>query len=66
MPTSIVSDCDPTFTNKFWQELFKLQGTQLSMSTSYHPYTDGQTKEVKKCVETYMHCFAAKKQQQWA
>jgi hypothetical protein len=29
MPTSIVSDQDPTFTNKFWQELFKLQGTQL-------------------------------------
>jgi hypothetical protein len=24
MPTSIVSDCDPTFTSTFWQELFKL------------------------------------------
>jgi len=27
MPTSIVLDQDPTSTNKFWQELFKLQGT---------------------------------------
>jgi hypothetical protein len=27
MPHSIVSYCDPTFTNNFWQELFKLQGT---------------------------------------
>jgi hypothetical protein len=27
MPHSIVSDRDPTFTNNFWQELFKLQGT---------------------------------------
>jgi hypothetical protein len=26
MPTSIVSDHDPTFTNTFWKELFKLQG----------------------------------------
>jgi hypothetical protein len=37
MPTSIVLDCEPTFTSHFWQELFNLQGTQLNMSTSYHP-----------------------------
>jgi hypothetical protein len=34
MPHSIVSDHDPTFTSNFWQELFKLQGTQLHISTS--------------------------------
>jgi hypothetical protein len=27
MPHSIVSDCDPTFTSNFWQELFKIQVT---------------------------------------
>jgi hypothetical protein len=37
MPHSIVSDCDPTFTRNFWQELFKLQGAQLHISTTYHP-----------------------------
>jgi hypothetical protein len=37
MPHSIVSDRDPTFTNNFWQELFRLQGTQLHLSTTYHP-----------------------------
>jgi hypothetical protein len=34
---SIVFDCDPTFTSIFWQELFKLQGTQLHLNTTYHP-----------------------------
>ena len=37
MPNSIVSDRDPTFTINFGQEFFKLQGTQLHLSTSYHP-----------------------------
>jgi hypothetical protein len=37
MPHFIFSDCDPTFTRNFWQELFKLQGTQLHLNTNYHP-----------------------------
>jgi hypothetical protein len=37
MPHSIFYDRDPTFTNNFWQELFKLQGTQLPLSTTYIP-----------------------------
>jgi hypothetical protein len=36
----IVSYCDPTFTNNFSQELFKLQRTQLHLSTTYHPISN--------------------------
>jgi hypothetical protein len=65
MPHSIVSNRDPTFTNIFWQELFKLQGTQLHLSTTYHPRTDGQTEVVNKFFQTYLRCFASERQNKW-
>jgi hypothetical protein len=37
MPHSIVFYRGPTFNNNFWQEMFKLQGTQLHINTTYHP-----------------------------
>ncbi|CAM8907751.1 unnamed protein product [Rhodiola kirilowii] len=36
-PTFIISDRDPLFMSRFWQELFRLQGTTLATSTAYHP-----------------------------
>ncbi|KAJ9547856.1 LOW QUALITY PROTEIN: hypothetical protein OSB04_020399 [Centaurea solstitialis] len=59
VPRSIVSDRDPLFISLFWQELFRLQGTALKMSSAYHPETDGQT-EV-----TYLRCFAAEQPKGW-
>ena len=37
MPSAIISYRDRVFTSTFWQSLFKLSGTQLRLSTSYHP-----------------------------
>lgn len=52
MPLSIVTDRDRIFTSHLWQELFKLSGTQLKMSSAYHPQIDGQTERVNQCLET--------------
>ncbi|GKB88986.1 putative reverse transcriptase domain-containing protein [Tanacetum coccineum] len=42
VPISIISDCDSHFTSNFWKLLQSALGTQLDMSTAYHPETDGQ------------------------
>ena len=65
MPTTIVSDRNPMFTSHFWQELMRLQGVQLAMSSAYHPQTDGQTEVVNKSQEHYLRAFAADRPQTW-
>ena len=37
LPKSIISDRDSRFTGRFWTELFKLMGTALHFSMSFHP-----------------------------
>ncbi|GJX30956.1 putative reverse transcriptase domain-containing protein [Tanacetum coccineum] len=43
VPISIISDHDSHFTSRFWQLLQSALGTQLDMSTTYHPETDRQS-----------------------
>jgi hypothetical protein len=48
---------DKVFTSRLWKELFKLVDTELCMSTTYHPQSDGQTERVNQCIEGYLRCF---------
>ncbi|GJU35537.1 putative reverse transcriptase domain-containing protein [Tanacetum coccineum] len=51
VPVSIISDRDPRFASRFWRSLQKSLGTNLDMSTAYHPETDGQSERTIQTLE---------------
>ncbi|GJW01999.1 putative reverse transcriptase domain-containing protein [Tanacetum coccineum] len=51
IPVSIICDRDPRFTSNFWRSYQKAMGTQLDMSTAYHPQTDGQSERTIQTLE---------------
>ncbi|WVZ79457.1 hypothetical protein U9M48_027033 [Paspalum notatum var. saurae] len=66
LPQSIISDRDRIFTSNVWQELFRLTDTQLLMSSSYHPQTDGQTERLNQCLEAFLRCAVHSCPHQWS
>ncbi|GJZ84358.1 putative reverse transcriptase domain-containing protein [Tanacetum coccineum] len=51
VPVSIISDRDSHFTSRFWKSLQKVLGTNLDMSTAYHPQMDGQSERTIETLE---------------
>jgi hypothetical protein len=53
------------FTSSLWKELFRLTKVQLCMGSAYHPQSDGQTKRVNQCLETFLRCFVNACPKRW-
>ena len=60
-----MSDRDPRFTRRFWKELFKILGTDLKFSTSFYPYTDGQTERINGLLEMYLKHYVSAHHRDW-
>jgi hypothetical protein len=65
LPKTIVSDRENGFMSTFWKELFRLVGTALTPSTSYHPQTNGQTDIANKWVEGYLRNYVSGQKKAW-
>ena len=62
---SLISDRGPQFMSAFTRELARLLQYDIKLSTTYHPQTDGQTKQTNQEVETYLRIFCANNPQKW-
>ena len=58
-PEVIYSDRDPRFDADFWRALLDGSGTELRMSTPYHPQTDGQTERANRMLLQMLRIFCS-------
>ena len=65
VPDSILSDRDPRFTAHFWRSFWKQLGSTLTMSTAYHPQTDGQTERANRTLEEMLRAYVNWRQSDW-
>ncbi|GJR19476.1 putative reverse transcriptase domain-containing protein [Tanacetum coccineum] len=65
VPFSIISDRDSKFMSHFWKSLNEALGTQLDMSTAYHPQTDGQSERTIQTLEDMLRAYVMDSEKGW-
>ncbi|GBG74004.1 hypothetical protein CBR_g17714 [Chara braunii] len=65
IPLSIVSDRDSRFTSQNWQELMRVYGSKLLMSSGRHPETNGQTAQTNKILQQVLRMYIRPDQINW-
>jgi len=58
VPLSIVLDCDTKFVSRFWQGFQRAMGTELRLSTTFHPQMDGQSERTSQTLEDMLRACA--------
>lgn len=66
LPSQIIIDRGPQFASKLFQEWCELLSIKSSMSTAYHPQTDGQTERVNQSLEQYLHFYCNYRTNNWS
>ncbi|KAF8639129.1 hypothetical protein AX16_010363, partial [Volvariella volvacea WC 439] len=66
LPWKIISDRGTQFAAQIFQEWQKLLGTKPTLSTAYHPQTDGETERMNQEIETYLRIYCGNFPKEWA
>ena len=66
LPKQIISDRGSQFAAELFQEWCKLLGIVSTMTTAYHPQTDGQTERVNQTLEQFLRCYIDYQNDDWS
>jgi hypothetical protein len=66
LPIDVVSDRGPQFVSKFWQEFCRLLGATVSLSSGFHPQSNGQTERANQDLERVLQCLVSKNPSSWS
>uniref|UniRef100_A0A3B3HPI5 Gypsy retrotransposon integrase-like protein 1 n=1 Tax=Oryzias latipes TaxID=8090 RepID=A0A3B3HPI5_ORYLA len=66
IPSDIVSDRGPQFTSQVWRAFCSALGATVSLTSGYHPQSNGQAERANQELEAALRCLAAQNQADWS
>ena len=66
IPSDIVSDRGPQFTSKVWQAFCRGIGATVSLTSGYHPQSNGQAERANQTLEDTLRCYCARNPSSWS
>lgn len=65
-PRNVLSDRGPQFVAQFWRAFCQLMGATVSLTSGYHPQTNGQSERLNQDLETGLRCLASQNPASWS
>lgn len=66
IPLDIVSDRGPQFVSRVWRSFCNALGAKVSLSSGFHPQTNGQSERANQDLESTLRCVAAQNPSSWS
>lgn len=66
LPRDIVSDRGPQFASAFWKDFCRLLGATASLTSGFHPQSNGQTERMNQELEKSLRCMASRNPRAWS
>ncbi|KAK3548954.1 hypothetical protein QTP70_021664 [Hemibagrus guttatus] len=66
LPEDIVSDRGPQFTSRVWGALCARLGIGVSLSSGYHPQSNGQAERLNQEIGCFLRSYCSREQHRWS
>ncbi|KAL0155832.1 hypothetical protein M9458_050095, partial [Cirrhinus mrigala] len=66
LPEEIVSDRGPQFTSRLWRSFFNLLGVNISLTSGYHPQSNGQAERLNQELTRFLRSYCRDHQEDWS
>ena len=66
LPQQVISDRGPQFASQVMKELWNKLGVKASLSTAFHPQTNGEMEHINQEIEQFFRVFCNFQQDNWA
>lgn len=66
IPSDLVSDRGPQFTSRVWKAFARALGASVSLTSGYHPQSNGQAERANQFLESTLRCVTAANPSTWS